>query len=202
MAATPDGGGYWEVAADGGIFAFGDAPFFGSMGGQHLNSPVVGISSSTDGSGYRMVASDGGIFAFGDAPFAGSMGRVAASTRRWWAPPTTPTPAGYWEVAADGGVFSFGGAPFSAPPGGSPLNAPIVGMAETSDGSGYRLAGRRRRRLQFGSAAYEGSMGGGRSGVRSWGSPDSDRRRPAPHARSMVRVITDWSGRGATPATG
>ena len=32
-AATADGGGYWEVAADGGIFSFGDAVFHGSMGG-------------------------------------------------------------------------------------------------------------------------------------------------------------------------
>ena len=31
-AATPDGGGYWEVAADGGIFSFG-APFYGSRAG-------------------------------------------------------------------------------------------------------------------------------------------------------------------------
>jgi hypothetical protein len=34
MAATPDGGGYWLVAADGGIFAFGDAGFHGSTAGQ------------------------------------------------------------------------------------------------------------------------------------------------------------------------
>ena len=27
--------GYWTVASDGGIFAFGDAPFYGSMGGAH-----------------------------------------------------------------------------------------------------------------------------------------------------------------------
>ena len=32
MAATPAGGGYWLVAADGGIFAFGDAAFFGRPG--------------------------------------------------------------------------------------------------------------------------------------------------------------------------
>jgi hypothetical protein len=32
MTATPDGGGYWLVAGDGGIFAFGDAPFAGSRG--------------------------------------------------------------------------------------------------------------------------------------------------------------------------
>ena len=30
MASTPDGQGYWLVAADGGIFTFGDAPFDGS----------------------------------------------------------------------------------------------------------------------------------------------------------------------------
>ena len=28
----------------GGIFAFGSAPFEGSMGGQHLNAPVVGFA--------------------------------------------------------------------------------------------------------------------------------------------------------------
>ncbi|EQD80481.1 hypothetical protein B1A_00847 [mine drainage metagenome] len=32
MAATPDGKGYWMVAADGGIFSFGDAAFYGSTG--------------------------------------------------------------------------------------------------------------------------------------------------------------------------
>ncbi|MDA8282519.1 MAG: hypothetical protein M0Z42_04290, partial [Actinomycetota bacterium] len=35
-------GTYWEVASDGGIFAFGDAQFYGSMGGHPLNKPVVG----------------------------------------------------------------------------------------------------------------------------------------------------------------
>jgi hypothetical protein len=30
MAATPTGKGYWFVAADGGVFTFGDAPFYGS----------------------------------------------------------------------------------------------------------------------------------------------------------------------------
>ena len=43
-AATPDGGGYWEFAADGGVFSFGDAQFLGSMGGHPLNAPVVGAA--------------------------------------------------------------------------------------------------------------------------------------------------------------
>ena len=33
IASTPDGKGYWLVAADGGVFSFGDAGFYGSMGG-------------------------------------------------------------------------------------------------------------------------------------------------------------------------
>jgi hypothetical protein len=52
MAATPDGGGYWLVASDGGIFAFGDAKFYGSMGGIHLNKPVVGMAADDATGGY------------------------------------------------------------------------------------------------------------------------------------------------------
>jgi hypothetical protein len=44
MAATPTGGGYWLVASDGGIFAFGDAGFLGSTGAIQLSQPVVGAS--------------------------------------------------------------------------------------------------------------------------------------------------------------
>ena len=45
MAAEPAGGGYWEVASDGGLFGFG-APFLGSTGGMHINQPVVGMATS------------------------------------------------------------------------------------------------------------------------------------------------------------
>ncbi len=65
----PTVGGYWTVASDGGIFSFGDAAFYGSMGGHALDEPMVGMAATTDGGGYWTVASDGGIFSFGDAPF-------------------------------------------------------------------------------------------------------------------------------------
>jgi hypothetical protein len=73
-AATPTGQGYDEVAADGGVFAFGAAQFHGSMGGQHLDAPVVGLAITPTGQGYDEVAADGGVFAFGAAQFHGSMG--------------------------------------------------------------------------------------------------------------------------------
>ena len=72
MAATPAGKGYWEVASDGGVFSFGDATFYGSMGGTPLNQPIVGMAATSDGKGYWEVASDGGVFSFGDATFYGS----------------------------------------------------------------------------------------------------------------------------------
>ena len=46
IAPTPKGGGYWLVARDGGIFAFGDAGFYGSTGNIRLNQPIVGMTSS------------------------------------------------------------------------------------------------------------------------------------------------------------
>ena len=43
ITPTEDGGGYWLVAADGGVFAFGDAGFHGSTGGVALSRPVVAL---------------------------------------------------------------------------------------------------------------------------------------------------------------
>ena len=79
MAATPDGGGYWLVASDGGIFSYGDAVFQGSTGGIVLNKPIVGMAGTRDGGGYWLIASDGGIFNYGDALFSGSAASLGIS---------------------------------------------------------------------------------------------------------------------------
>jgi hypothetical protein len=93
MAATPSGNGYWEVAADGGIFSFGDATFHGSMGGTPLNQPIVGMAATPSGNGYWEVAADGGVFTFG-APFYGSRGGQSGSDRFFGMVPT-PDGGGY-----------------------------------------------------------------------------------------------------------
>ena len=77
VAVQSNGSGYWLVAADGGVFTFGSAHYYGSLGGQHLNSPITGIIATADGHGYWLVAKDGGVFNFGNAPFVGSMGGQA-----------------------------------------------------------------------------------------------------------------------------
>jgi hypothetical protein len=111
MAATPDSKGYWEVRSDGGVFAFGDAKFYGSAGAIHLARPIIGIAATADGKGYWLLASDGGVFAFGDAVFAGSTGGLELNAPVVGMARNTAG-SGYWLAAADGGVFAFGGAPF------------------------------------------------------------------------------------------
>jgi peptidoglycan/xylan/chitin deacetylase (PgdA/CDA1 family) len=134
--ASSPAGGYWEVASDGGIFSFGTAAFHGSMGGQPLNEPIVGMAATPDGNGYWEVASDGGIFSFGTAAFHGSMGGQPLN-EPIVGMAATPDGNGYWEVASDGGIFSFGTAAFHGSMGGQPLNAPIVGMAPGPQAGGY-----------------------------------------------------------------
>ncbi len=65
---------YWVASSDGNVVPFGDAPSCGSLAGQPLAKPIVGIAGTT-GRGYWLAASDGGVFAFGpNAKFHGSMG--------------------------------------------------------------------------------------------------------------------------------
>jgi hypothetical protein len=43
MRVLPGGGGYWLVASDGGVFAFGGANFHGSTANDLLNAPIVAL---------------------------------------------------------------------------------------------------------------------------------------------------------------
>ena len=138
MARTASGSGYWLVASDGGIFAFGDAAFLGSTGAIRLNAPIVGMAPTPSGRGYWLVARDGGVFSFGDAFFAGSMGGQHLNAPIVGMAAGNDA-AGYWLVAADGGVFDFGAPYFAGSVGGMHLNAPVVGMAADLSHFGYWL---------------------------------------------------------------
>jgi hypothetical protein len=78
LAATPNGQGYWMVASDGGIFAFGNARYDGSVPGQGLtaSTPVVGMGATPSGRGYWLATSDGALYAYGDAASLGSLRAV------------------------------------------------------------------------------------------------------------------------------
>jgi hypothetical protein len=141
--------GYWLAAADGGVFAFGDARFHGSMGATPLNKQVVGIAPTESGEGYWLVAADGGVFTFGDARFAGSLGNRRLNQPIVSMVPTR-TGRGYWLIAVDGGVFAFGDATYLG--SGATTGRRFIGAAPTPTGNGYWLVGDDRKLLAFGDA--------------------------------------------------
>jgi len=157
-APTPTSPGYWMVAQDGGVFSFGDAPFFGSTGNLALNQPIVGAAPTPSGGGYWFVAADGGVFSFGDADFFGSAGDLALNQPIVAMIPTT-SGNGYWLLARDGGVFSYGDAPFFGSTGNLALNQPIIGGAATPSGNGYWFVAADGGIFAFGDAKFYGSTG-------------------------------------------
>jgi hypothetical protein len=66
-------GGYWIVTAEGGTYAFGEAPFLGSLGGIPISAPIVFGSSTPSGEGLYLLGRDGAVYAWGDAKYAGRL---------------------------------------------------------------------------------------------------------------------------------
>ncbi len=204
MTPAPDHG-YWLAGADGGVFAFGGAPFEGSMGATALAEPIVGMASTPDGRGYWLVASDGGVFSFGDAPFEGSMGATHLAKPIVGMAPT-PDGAGYWLVASDGGVFSFGDAGFYGSLGR------IRGRPRRRHGAERRrprllAGGVRRRGLRLRRRRLPRVDGGQHLARPWWGFPHPGRRRLLAggvrrRGLRLRRPLRRIDGRGAARRTG
>ena len=73
MVPSADQGGYFMVASDGGVFAFGSARFAGScysVGG--CAGAAVDVMPDASGNGYWLVTQTGNIYTFGDAGYFGA----------------------------------------------------------------------------------------------------------------------------------
>lgn len=148
----------WFVGADGGVFGMG-APFYGSMGGQHLNKPITAIVASPTGKGYLLVAQDGGTFAFGDYVWPCSLANIRLNAPIVDAD-RTPDGKGLWMAAADGGVFTCGQASFYGSLGSVRLNAPVTAILSSVTGLGYLLVARDGGTFAFGDFPFPGSFAG------------------------------------------
>ena len=149
--------GFWLLGKDGGVFSFGTAKYYGSIGHLHGAKQVVSMAADPDGVGYWFVGGDGGIFAY-KAPFWGSTGAIKL-TKPIVAMAPTPSGKGYWMVASDGGIFAFGDAGFYGSTGAINLHKPIVGMSPTPSGKGYWLVASDGGIFAFGDAKFFGSTG-------------------------------------------
>jgi hypothetical protein len=118
-------------------------------------SPVTALLSFVVTSG-----SDKGAVGFQDA----SAGNLLASNQ------VTPILAGliygfgptdsYWVATGSGAVHPFGSAKSYGSLAGTTLNKPVVGMASTLNGLGYRLVASDGGIFSYGDAAFFGSRGG------------------------------------------
>ncbi len=164
MAGTADGKGYVMIGGNGGVYAFGDAQYAGSLPGLGISvSNVVGLALSPSGKGYWMVSSNGAIYAFGDAPYEGSLpGLHVTPTKPIVGIAATPDGRGYWLVGADGAIYAFGDAPYlgSLPGLHVTPGQPITAIATTHDGKGYWMVGADGAIYAFGDAPYLGSLPG------------------------------------------
>ena len=174
------GRGYWLFGGDGGVFAFGDAKFFGSTGARRLNQPIVGMAPTPSGKGYWLVARDGGVFCFGDAKFFGSTGAMRLNSPVLGLTPTS-TGKGYWLYARDGGDLLLRRREvLRARPAAMRLNRPIVGMAARPQDDGYWMTASDGGIFAFGHAPFHGS---GASQPRSAPCVSITRRPPAAGTR-------------------
>lgn len=146
-----NGTGYWLLGLDGGVFSFGEAPFFGSTGDMALNAPVLAMTPTPKRDGYWLLSRDGGVFSFGAAGFFGSTGDQTLNSPIVGMV-ATPSGNGYWLFAEDGGVFAFGDAPFHGAPASESPTSPVVAMLATGDGRGYWLVTRTGKVYAYGSA--------------------------------------------------
>jgi hypothetical protein len=159
MVPSIDDGGYFMVAKDGGVFAFGDAHFAGSCPGiGGCSGAAVAVMPDASGNGYWLVTQTGNVYSFGDAPYYGGPG---AQTVPVTSAVRTPDGGGYWVLFANGVVAPYGDAGNYGDAAGAfgGLN-PATAIFTTSDGGGYWIASANGTVDQFGDAPNDGGMSG------------------------------------------
>jgi hypothetical protein len=157
MVPSADGSGYFMVASDGGVFAFGDARFAGSCPGiGGCSGAAVAVMPDASGNGYWLVTESGHVYTFGDAPYFGAPGPqsvpVTSAVR-------TPDGQGYWILFANGAIANFGDAgSFGSPAGQMGGLDPATAIFATSSGDGYWIAAANGAVANYGDAPNDGSM--------------------------------------------
>ena len=157
MVPSIDDGGYFMVASDGGVFAFGDAHFAGSCPGiGGCSGAAVAVMPDASGNGYWLVTKTGSIYTFGDASYYGAPGSTGSPVT---SAVRTPNGGGYWILTANGTVYNYGNAGSYGDSIGAfgGLN-PATAIFTTSDGGGYWIASANGTVDQFGDAPNDGGM--------------------------------------------
>ena len=160
MVPSVTGHGYFMVASDGGVFAFGDAHFAGSCPGiGGCAGSAVAVVPDASGNGYWVVTNTGSVYGFGDATYYGAPGPQTSPITSAVA---TPSGHGYYLLDAFGQVFAHGDA---TPLGGLPAGAagvmdPAAAIFDPVSGGGYWVVTALGKVYPFGDAPSDGDMSG------------------------------------------
>ena len=161
MVPSADGGGYFMVASDGGVFAFGDARFAGSCPGiGGCSGAAVAVLPDATGGGYWLVTKTGNVYTFGDAPYFGAPGPqgspITAAVR-------SADGHGYFVLLANGTVDGYGDAVSLGGPTGAVGGSNAASAVFTdAGGGGYWVASAAGAVFTYGDAPNDGSMTGTR----------------------------------------
>ncbi len=154
IAPTPDGRGYWLVAQDGGVFTYGDAKYYGSLGGVKHSAAhdEIAIVPTKDGKGYWLCDASGVVTPFGDA------GKLLPVTKGTIRTPiigfaVMPDGLGGWVVNSLGNVYRLGDSSLYGSLRSKKLADPIVAAAATLNGHGYWLTDATGKVSSFGNAS-------------------------------------------------
>ncbi len=160
MVPSATGHGYFMVASDGGVFAFGDAHFAGSCPGiGGCVGAAVAVVPDATGSGYWVITKAGDVYGFGDAGYFGAPGPQSSPVTSAVA---TPDGRGYYIVDGAGQVFAYGDATSlgGSPAGSTNVFDPATAIVATADGGGYWITTALGKVYPFGDAPYQGDESG------------------------------------------
>ena len=156
MVPSIDDNGYFMVASDGGVFAFGDAHFAGSCPGiGGCSGAAVAVMPDASGNGYWLVTYTGSVYTFGDAPDFGAPGHGNVTSAV-----ASPDGLGYQVLLSNGQVYSYGDAAADGSPPATDFNPfnPATSIFSTSDGAGYWVSSALGAVYNFGDAPNDGGM--------------------------------------------
>lgn len=148
--------GYWTVAGDGTVTAFGDAEHFGDRSGSTV--AIVDMATTDTGLGYVLLGADGSLEAFGDAPDFGDVNGILSAGEEAIAVALTATSDGYWIFSDLGRVVAYGTAPDFGDVTNLELVGSIIDAIPTPSSLGYYLLGSDGGVFAFGDADFFGSV--------------------------------------------
>jgi hypothetical protein len=152
--------GYWMLADDGAVFAFGAVQAYDPPVQVAPGHRAVDLAPTPTGLGYWVVDDRGVVEARGDAQPHGSLapGDLAPGERVASISPT-PTGFGFWVFTNRGRVHAFGDATDHGDLAKVVLNVDVIDTIATPSGQGYYMVAGDGGIFAFGDAAFHGSLG-------------------------------------------